>query len=123
MINVTHRHITIISQQGPYANSAGQDALDFALAMANFGQQVNLVFMHDGIFQLLANQNAESIFRKAFTKSFAALVYYDIEPIYVCQRSLEARNVSLNDLIIDVETLDEVGMQALFKTQQHVVTF
>ncbi|NCP63196.1 MAG: sulfurtransferase complex subunit TusC [Paraglaciecola sp.] len=120
---MTQRHITIIAQQGPYANSAGQDALDFAMAMANFGQHVNLVFMHDGVFQLLANQHAESIFRKDFTKCFAALTYYDIEPIYVCQRSLAARNVSPNDLIVGVETLDEVGMQALFKTPQHLVTF
>jgi tRNA 2-thiouridine synthesizing protein C len=120
---VTHKHITVIAQQGPYANSAGQDALDFALAMANFGQQVNFVFMHDGVFQLLANQNAESICRRAFTKSFAALVYYDIEPVYVCQRSLDVRNLSAKDLIVDVEILDEAGLQALFKTQQHMVTF
>jgi tRNA 2-thiouridine synthesizing protein C len=103
--------------------SNAQESLDFLMAMSNFGQQVSVFFIDDGVFQLLNNQSASAIERKQFTKGFAALEFYDIENIYVCANSLEERGLRLNDLVIDAIVVTSDELSHLLQAHKQVINF
>ena len=93
------------------------------MAMSNFGQQVSVFFIDDGVFQLLNNQAASVIERKQFTKGFAALEFYDIENIYVCASSLEERGLRSNDLVIDAIVVNNDELSQLLQAHKQVINF
>jgi tRNA 2-thiouridine synthesizing protein C len=83
----------ILNSKAPYSNSAGKDALDIALIFGSFEQPTSLFFQGDGVYQLTQAQNGSIIDVKDYLKTFAAFEFYDIENIYVCQRSLKERGL------------------------------
>ena len=113
----------MVNRVAPYGGNTAQDSLDFVIAMSNSGQEVSVFFVDDGVFQLLKEQAPTAIPRKHFTKGFAALHFYDIENIYVCEKSLSDRNLSLDKLTVQVELLAPETFYALLDKHQHVVTF
>lgn len=116
-------HIAIINKTAPYGQVNGQESLDLALAAANFGQAISLFFIDDGVFQLLADQASEHIQVKNYSKTFAALTFYDIEDIYVCEQSLRRRNLEPADLCIEVKLLSNTQLQAKIALHQHILSF
>ena len=58
------KSLLIISRQAPWAGPGANEALDIVLAGGAFDLPVALLFMDDGIFQLLANQIAAAIQQK-----------------------------------------------------------
>jgi tRNA 2-thiouridine synthesizing protein C len=115
--------IAIINRRAPYGQANGQESLDLAIAAANFGQAVSLFFMDDGVFQLLMAQAPQRIDAKNYSKTFAALTFYDIDDIYVCQQSLTQRNLTPDDLCIPVNVLNAEQLQQRLALHQHLVSF
>ena len=94
-----------------------------ALAMSNFVQDVSVFFIEDGVLQLLAAQNAATIDAKAYSKTFPALEFYDIENIYVCKQSLQQRGIHSDQLCIPVTLIEREDLGNLLASQQHVMSF
>ena len=117
------KSVAVVNRAAPYSGQTAQDSLDFVIAMSNFGQDVSVFFVEDGVFQLLKEQSPTAVQRKHFTKGFAALHFYDIENIYVCGKSLKERNLSADNLTVPVELLSADEFYALLDKHQHVVTF
>ncbi|GAA0344939.1 sulfurtransferase complex subunit TusC [Bowmanella denitrificans] len=115
--------IAIINRHAPHGSSHGQEALDLALVAGSFGQQVGLFFIGDGVFQLLRQQQPETILRKNYSKTFAALEFYDINTIIVCQDSLKERGLGEDDLSVAVELLSPTALTTRLKQFQHIVSF
>ncbi len=87
-----------INRKAPYGSVYALESLEVVLIGAAFEQDVKLVFMDDGVFQLTDNQDPGGIGMKNFSKTYAALGDYDVSQIYVDQQSLEERGLSLDDL-------------------------
>ncbi len=87
-----------INRKAPYGSIYALESLEVVLIGAAFEQNVKLVFMDDGVFQLTRNQNPEAIGMKNFSKTYAALGDYDVNQIYIDQQSLEQRGLGVNDL-------------------------
>ena len=115
--------IGVINNSSPYANQSGQESLDFALAASNFGQQISLFFVDDGVFQLLAKQSPEAIEHKDYSKTFAALQFYDINAVYVCAESLAQRKLLHSSLSIECEVVDSTRLQSLLACCQNLLRF
>ncbi|WP_299074235.1 sulfurtransferase complex subunit TusC [uncultured Paraglaciecola sp.] len=115
--------IAIVNKSAPYGSINGQESLDMALAMSNFGQEVSLFFIEDAVFQLVKQQTPDKIDHKAYHKTFAALNFYDIDNIYVCQHSLQKRNLSEADLCIDVTLIKPSQLTGLLASSNHVMVF
>ncbi len=101
----TDKTIAILNTQAPFSSAAGKEALDAALIFGSFEQATSLFFMADGVFQVIGDQNAESIELKDYLKTFSALEFYDIENIYVCAQSLTERNLTANFHLDNVQVL------------------
>lgn len=113
--------IAVISRRAPYAGHDAQEALDLAMMAGTFGLECALFVADEGVFQLLKQQQPESLERKNFSKSFAALEFYDVEPIYVLESSLLERGLSEQDLLPEVSIVNPERWQQALTNYQHLV--
>ena len=112
---------TFISRSAPYGSNRPKMSLDAALATAVFEQEVNYLFMDDGVYQLLANQNAEPIQAKTLGNALETLELYGIDKVYVDSESLTSRNLQPEDLAISVSVVAAPEMRVLLNRSDYVV--
>ena len=123
MTNTSSKTLAIINAKAPYGNSDGKDALDIALIFGSFEQAVSLFFQGDGVWQLIQGQDGSIISIKDYLKTFSAFEFYDIEDIYVCQTSLEERNLPAKFHIEEVQVLNQQEFADKLTSQQIILRF
>ncbi|KKO46621.1 hypothetical protein WG68_04860 [Arsukibacterium ikkense] len=115
------QHIAILQRQSPYNSSAGREALDLTLALAAVEHRLSLIFCADAVYQLLAVNQQSNFPLKYYQQSFKLFGLYDIEHVYVCQQSLQQRQLDSNDLALPAQQVDPVQLKQLLATQQQIV--
>jgi len=93
-------NVLVMSQCSPFDDLHIRDALDMTLIFAAVPNMLGI---------------------KDFFKNIKTLEIYDVENIYVCEKSLLDYGLNKNDLLLDVQALNFDQQKALIKTQQHVV--
>ena len=88
-----------VNRKAPYGTIYALESLEVVLIGAAFEQDVTLVFVDDGVFQLTKGQNTDGIGVKNFSPTFRALGDYDVQKLFVERESLEERGLSEDDLI------------------------
>ncbi|MBS99656.1 MAG: sulfurtransferase complex subunit TusC [Oceanospirillaceae bacterium] len=117
----THRFL-VMTRSAPYGTSAARDALETALTCSVFEQPVTLLFLDDGVFQLLKGQAPAPIEQKNLNAMQQSLPLYDIERLCVSRRALELRGLSAADLILPVELIDDAALPALLAQHDTVLS-
>lgn len=107
------KSITFISRAAPYGRNNSQLCLDMALACAVFEQNVNYVFLDDGVYQLVGGQNATTIDSKTLANTLETLGLYGIENVCVDEDSLNRRNLNARDLLSDIKLINRQGITSL----------
>ncbi len=102
----TRRVLTFISRRAPYGQVNAKAMLDMVLSAAVFDQQVNYVFMDDGVQQLRRGQEPAAIDAKNLSAAFSALPLYDVTNIFVDAESLQRRGLTPDQLVIDTIECD-----------------
>jgi len=120
--------IMYVVTQSPYSNSAGQEALDALLIGAAFEQEVSVLFIHNGVFQLknqqsTAHESSEISSIKQFTKTYKALEDFGVENVYVDSLSMASRGLDESQLMMSVTLLDSEQVSSLLAQQFRVFTF
>jgi tRNA 2-thiouridine synthesizing protein C len=122
--SIPSKKLLFISRHAPYGSSLAKDALDAILAASAYDQQLSLLFMDDGVFQLLANQAPENISQKSFAAILPVLPIYEINSIYVHDESLKKRQITLNELVIEgVQIIDSAAICSLLAQQDQLLSF
>jgi len=118
------KKILYIISYAPYSNAEGQEALEAIMIAASFEQDVSVLFLHDGVFQIKSHQLLESNGEiKEFTKAFRALEDYGVDKLYCLESSLLARGIALDQLIVKTNLLSDAEVGQLIKQQNRVFTF
>jgi tRNA 2-thiouridine synthesizing protein C len=112
-----------VNRKPPYGTIYALESLEVVLITATFDQDVSLVFLDDGVYELVKGQVTKGIGMKNFSPSYRALDGYDVEKLYVERESLESRGLTEADLIVPVEVLDTAQMAALMAEQDVVLSF
>ncbi|MEW6706553.1 MAG: sulfurtransferase complex subunit TusC [Pseudomonadota bacterium] len=112
-----------VNRKPPYGTVYALESLEVVLIAATFDQDVSLVFVDDGVYQLAKGQQTKGIGMKNFSPTFRALEGYDVEKLYVERESLQARGMTVDDLLVPVEVLDSAQMSALMAEQDVVLSF
>src|SRR4030042_3982060 len=92
-----------LNRKAPHGTVCALEGLEVVLITAAFDQDVSMVFTDDGVFQLMKGIDTKGIEVKDFSKTYRALEGYDIEKLYVDQASMDARGLTEDDLIVDVD--------------------
>lgn len=95
-----------VNRKAPYGTVYALESLEVVLIGAAFEQDVRLMFMDDGVFQITKGQDTADIGMKNFSPTYGALGDYDVKYMYVCKQSLEERGLTVDDLL-DLKWEDE----------------
>jgi tRNA 2-thiouridine synthesizing protein C len=118
------KKILLVSRHAPYGSSTAREAIDVALAAAIYDQDIGILFMDDGVFQLLKDQQGIHINQKNIDSILPALTLYGIENIYVHQESLDNRTITTNELILDdLQLLNNIDVGHLLSQQDQLLSF
>ena len=119
----TPKKFMFVNRKAPYGTVYALESLEVVLITAAFDQDVSLVFIDDGVWQLKKGQQTKGIETKNFSPAYRALEGYDVEKLYVERESMAARGLTENDLLVDVTVLaaDELGR--LMDEQDVVLSF
>lgn len=117
------KKILFVMRHAPYGNSLAREGLDALLACAAFEQKVSVLFLNDGVFQLLKNQQSDAIEQKSLEKSLTALPLYDVNELFADQQSLIERQLDEEQLCLPVTTLSVEQINTLFQQQDTIFQF
>lgn len=92
-----------------------QEMLDIILTVAVFDQQVALLLLDDGVFQLKKGQRADAAGLKATAAIYQALAIYDVNTVYVEAESLQERGLTPDDLDLPVLVCSRKDIAALMQ--------
>lgn len=112
-----------VNRKAPHGTVYALESLEVVLITAAFDQDVSLVFLDDGVYQLRKGQQTKGIETKNFSPSYRALEGYDIEKLYVERESMAARGLVEDDLLVPVTVLGCEEMGALMDEQDVVLSF
>ena len=117
------KKLLYVFDSGPYSSSSGSEALEAVLVGANFEQEISLLFINNGIFQIKRNQDTSASQLKPSYKTFKALEDFDITKVYTHDLSLLARGLEADDLMIPASVLSSQAVSILIAEQDRVFTF
>jgi len=101
-----------LNRRAPYGTIYAWESLEVVLIGAAFDQEVSLMFVDDGVYQLVKGSDTSQSDMKNFMPTYRTLGDYGVRHLFVDRASLEARGLSQDDLIEvaweDWETEEEV---------------
>jgi tRNA 2-thiouridine synthesizing protein C len=99
MMSENIKKFMYVNRRAPYGTIYAWESLEVVLIGAAFDQDVSLLFMDDGVFQLVKGQDTGEVEMKNFSPTYQALGDYDVTKLYVEKESLEERGLTLEDLM------------------------
>jgi tRNA 2-thiouridine synthesizing protein C len=112
-----------VNRKAPYGTIYALESLEVVLIGAAFEQDVSLAFVGDGVFQLTKGQDTKTLEVKNFSPTFRALEDYDVTKLYVEAEALEARGLTVGDLVVPVEVVDAQRMAQIMEDQDVILSF
>ncbi len=115
--------LLIISRQSPWSGPSAREALDIALAGGAFDLPVGMLFMDDGVFQLVPSQSARQLQQKDITANLQALPMFGVEDLFICNTSLTERGMLSTKLSVEpLRRLHDDEIAALIDRYDQVIT-
>jgi tRNA 2-thiouridine synthesizing protein C len=115
--------LLVVVRHSPYGSTLGRAAIDSALAAAAFEQPVELLFLGDGVLQLLDGQDGSVIGRRSLSRLLASLPLYDIERVFVDEEAAARYKINLSAAPVPAEALGTDGIHALMSRQDHLLAY
>lgn len=117
------KSLLVISRQAPWSGPGAREALDIVLAAGAFDLPIGLVFMDDGVLQLIPEQNSAALQQKNITANLQALSMFGVDDLFVCGYSLAERGLSDTSFIVDdVQLLSPEETRTLIDRYDQVIT-
>ena len=88
-----------VNRKAPYGTVYALESLEVVLIGAAFEQDVQLLFMDDGVFQIAKGQDTAESGMKNFSPTYTALGDYEVTKMYVDKQSLAERGLTVDDLL------------------------
>ena len=120
--NTTH-DILILQRNAPYGSSIAREGLDFILTSAAYDQNLTVLFLGDGVFQLLSNQDSKAIELKNHASALEVLPLYDVENLYAVEEDLNDRAINKNQLIDGINIINRQQSKAIIAQHNKVIGF
>lgn len=119
-------HLAILFTQAPFGTATSREGLDALLAASAFcdEDQIAICFLHDGVFNLLAQQSPELILQKDHISTFKLIELYDLSECFACAQSIAARDLSQSEWLLDsVQFVPQTQIFDVLNQAEKVLTF
>jgi len=108
----TVKKFLYLNRKAPYGTIYAWESLEVVLIGAAFDQEVRVMFIDDGVYQLTKGQDTSEVGMKNFSPTYRTLGDYEVKSVYVDKGSLGARGLTKDDLVEiaweDWETEEEI---------------
>ncbi len=111
-----------VNRKAPYGTIYALETLETVLVSAAFDQDVSVVFIDDGVYQIKKGQDTKAVNMKNFSPTYRALEDYEVEKLYVERESMEARGLGPDDFVIPVKVLPSDELSALMDAQDVIIS-
>ncbi|MEX0738069.1 MAG: sulfurtransferase complex subunit TusC [Pseudohongiella sp.] len=105
--------LTFLARSGPVGSSRPKALLDMVLSAAVFEQKINFIFLDDGVYQLLPDQDPARLAAKNVSSALPALELYGVDKVYVDTESLQKRGLSGRPLLISAKACNADEVRSL----------
>jgi len=116
------KKILVMIRSAPYGSTLAKDAIESALTVAVFGQEVSVLLMGDGVFNALRSQVAKGSGFKDTSAMLQSLPLYEIENIFLCKESLFSRGFGPADCVIG-SPINFADIKALIAAHDVVLSY
>jgi tRNA 2-thiouridine synthesizing protein C len=113
--------ILLVLRHSPYGSSLAKASVDVALATAAFSQAIDLLFLGDGVLQLMPDQDSRALGMKNVGRQLASLPLYDINHVYVDAEAVARLSVDLSQAPLDTRALDKEQIHRLMAGYDHLL--
>jgi len=117
------KKVLLILRQSPYSSSFAKSALDTALATAAFDAPLTLLFLGDGVLQLIAGQAADVIGQRNLVKQLASLPLYGVHEVFVDTDSAQRYCIDLALCPVPTKAVSESEISVLMGSHDHLLSF
>lgn len=113
----------LVNRRAPWGTIYALEGLEVALIAAAYGQDLSLLFLDDGVYQLLSGMDSTEIEMKNFSRTYLALEGLEVNKIYVETDSLSRRGLTEDLLAIAVTSLSRDEVARLLADQDVIINF
>ncbi len=117
-----NKDILLVFRHAPYGNALAREGLEAALACGAMGAKTSVLYINEGVWQLLEPQDSGAIDCKNQAAMASALALYDVEDIWVDEASLQQRKLSSADIHTG-KIIDTARVQELLATSNSILSF
>lgn len=122
-----------LNRKAPYGTIYALEVLEAVLISAAFEQNANIVFVDDGVYQIKKGQDTKGVNMKNFSPTYRIIEEEkndadedeDMDMVWriiVEKDSMEARGLTPDDFIVEVEVLSTEELSQLMDEQDVVIT-
>ncbi|AXB32584.1 sulfurtransferase complex subunit TusC [Vibrio campbellii] len=115
--------LTYLFRSAPHGSNAGREGVDALLAASAYCEDITVLFVGDGVYQLLLGQEPNDILSKDYAPMLKLFDLYDIEQVFVCADSLAERGLAQADLVIDAEALKTEQLKVKLQQAGKLLSF
>jgi len=115
--------ILILQRQAPYGSSLAREGIDYALTSAAYDQNISILFLGDGVFQTLKNQDSTGIQLKNHGSALEVLPLYEIENLYVIEEDLRARGLTTDQVLDSIAVISSAKGKDLIHSHKKIIGF
>ena len=115
--------LLLLCRAAPYGGALAREALEAALAGGAMGFSISLLFLDEGVWQLLDHQDSNMIHAKNHRAMLGALPLYEVDELFVDRASLTARRLSENDISPGIRVIDTTEVKQLLRAMTRILSF
>ncbi|MDG6881489.1 tRNA 2-thiouridine synthesizing protein C [Phocoenobacter uteri] len=118
--------LAVLFTQPPFDSAISREGLDALLAASVFcdEDEIAICFLNDGVFNLLKDQHPDLILQKDHSVTFKLIDLYELSECFICQQSLQQRNISADNLLISgYQCVSQQTIFDILQQSQKVLTF
>jgi len=115
--------VAILMRKAPYGSVYTAEGFRSVMGIGVFEMDATLIFVEDGVYTLVKDQNPEKLDMQPLGEGFPMLPEFGVNQFYVHQPSLEERGLAVDDLVMEVQLIDNAGLAKLLAEYDTVLSF
>ena len=116
------KSVLIRMSKSPLNGLISGEQLETAMVAATFEQEVSILFIGDGVFNLLPTEETKEVEGYNIEKILLALPTFEVNDLFVCERSLEHRQIGISNLPKNAKVVTFEDQRRLIKTTDAVLS-
>jgi tRNA 2-thiouridine synthesizing protein C len=115
--------VAVLMRKAPYGSVYAAEGFRSMMGIGVFEMDISVIFVDDGVYTLVKGQNPAELDMKPLGQGFPMLPDFGVTKFFVHDRSLSERGLTLDDLVIDVEALDDASVAREMASCEIVLPF